>query len=201
LATLLALVTAGPVGIFGQGTAAREKSARQAAAAYAKAHNAAIAKRKGAVDDLRKAGAFPFFSGRVEGLLRGGPPSWKYPVVFKDGEELRAHFARWHGVLGPGPLGEKVGGVGSYADYRKNYLEKEPDGKVGFRTVFLRALREGCDAAVGKGGGLVVSLADKSGATAALLIRFEKGQAKVVGTLYEPYAYAELGFGAAKPSR
>jgi hypothetical protein len=195
--TLFALVVAGRAGPPGREAAARETSARRAALAYARAHNAARAKTKGAADDLRKLAAFPFFSGRVDGLLRGGPPSWKAPVVFKDGEGLRSHFDRWQGVLGPGPLGEKVGRVERYADYRKKYLEAEPDGKAGFRTTFLRALREGCDAAVGPGGGLLVSLVDKSGATAAVLIRFEGGRAKVVGTLYEPFAEAG-GFGAPK---
>jgi hypothetical protein len=130
--------------------------------------------------------------------LRGGPPSWIQPVVFKKDEELRKHVSQWQGVLGPEALPVEVKGVESYADYRKNYLEEEPVVKVGLQANSARAVREGCDAAVGSGGGWVVSLGDKSGTTAALLIRFQERQAKAVGVLYNPYTAPGGIFGAFK---
>src|SRR5262249_28579867 len=109
-ATLFALVTAGGINTFAQDTAARQKSAREAALAYAQVHNAALVHKQGAGDDLLKVAAFPFFAGRVDGLLRGGPPNWIRPVVFKKDEELRKHFSQWQGVLGPGRLPVEVQG-------------------------------------------------------------------------------------------
>ena len=211
VATLFALVAAGPVVGFAQDKAVPQKAARQKAAqevaiAYAKAYNAAVARaglqKKGSVDDVLKVAAVPFFPGQINNLQGSVHPAWISPVVFKGEDELRKHFAPRLGYPRPPlPLPVAVQSVESYADYRKNYLEKEPGGKTGIQGPFVRkALREGCDAVASGKDDLMVHLTDKSGTTIGLLIGFQKQQAKVVGILYEPYA--EPGtFGTPKPPR
>ena len=211
VAALFALVAAGAVTSLahdsaGRQKAAREKAAREAAVAYAKAYNAAVAlaglQKKGSVDDVLKVAAVPFFPGQVTNLQGSGPPTWISPVIFKKDDEVRKHLAPRLGFPHrPTSLPVEFRGVESYADYRKKYLEKEPDTKGDIRRSFVRkALREGCDAVVNARDGLIVYLVDKSGTTTGFLIRFDKDQGKVVGVLSEPYA--EPGaFGVPKPAR
>ena len=177
--TFLALC-ANQVPGFAQVTDARKKAAQEAAVSYAMACN----RRTDQAAAVMKVAAVPFFPGIVS--FGGSGP--RVPIdapVFKEEKEL----LKWLGPrLGhpspPQTLSLKIRGVESYADFRKKYLEKEP-APAGLDDLPLRlqqAAREALDQSVGKDG-LIVFLGEKSGLSEGVLVRFEKGTAKVAGVL------------------
>ena len=178
--TALALF-ARPSTAFGQDAATRQKSAQEAAVAYAKAYNLST----GRSEEVLKVAATPFFPGSVS--YGGSGP--RIPIsapVLKDVEEL----SRWlnPGVVYPARedrLALEVRRVVRYADFRSKYLAKEPEpddlGDLGARL--WHAAREALDGSVGKDG-LIVFLGGKSGRSEGVLVRFDnKGVAKIAGVL------------------
>jgi hypothetical protein len=179
LSAFLALC-ASHVSGFAQDTDARKKAAQEAAVTYARAYN----RKTGQAAAVMKVAAVPFFPGMVS--FGGSGP--RVPIdapVFKEEKEL----LKWLGPrLGhPSPertLSLKIRRVESYADFRKKYLEKEP-GPAGLGDLPLRlqqAAREALDQSIGKDG-LIVFLGEKSGLSEGVLVRFEKGTAKIAGVL------------------
>jgi hypothetical protein len=189
-ATFLSM-TAAPSVVFAQDMGAREKAAREAAVAYAKACNLKTNRAAAAM----KVAAVPFFPGGFYFPL-SGPGSGKLQAwLYKEDRELQKYFdAR---PFDP-ELSLKVLRVEKYADFRKKYLEKDPppadpgdpssENQRNFQLQQLEAARWALDQAVGKDG-LIVFLGDekeisqKKNISQGILVRFEKGTAKVSGVL------------------
>ena len=177
---------------FAQDAGAREKAAREAAVAYAKACNLKTNRAAEAI----KIAAVPFFTGDF----------YRAPTSFIDGagvayvlekdEDLRKWFDNDRGFKLK--LSLEVLRVERYADFRKKYLEKEPapadpddlqsQQLRDMRVQQLRSARRALDQSIGKDG-LIVFLGDekeisqKKNISQGILIRFEKGSAKVGGDL------------------
>ena len=78
----------------------------------------------------------------------------------------------------------KVLRVQRYEDFRKKYLEREPESS-GLGDLLRRlqqAAREALDQAVGKDG-LLIFLGEKAELSEGILVRFAKGTAKITGVL------------------
>ena len=167
---------------FAQDAGAREKAAREAAVAYAKACNLKTNRAAEAI----KIAAVPFFTGDF----------YRAPTSFIDGagvayvlekdEDLRKWFDNDRGFKLK--LSLEVLRVERYEDFRKKYLEKEPAPADPMRVQQLRSARRALDQSIGKDG-LIVFLGDekeirqKKNISQGILIRFEKGSAKVGGDL------------------
>jgi hypothetical protein len=182
---------AGHVGGFAQDKVKREKAAREAAVAYAKACNL----KTNRAAEAMKIAAVPFFSG---GFYRA-PTSFDgaaHAYVLERDEDLRKWFDNDRGFKLKFSL--EVLRVERYEDFRKKYLEKElaladPDDLQSqqlrdMRVQQLRSARRALDQSIGKDG-LIVFLGDekeisqKKNISQGILIRFEKGSAKVGGDL------------------
>jgi hypothetical protein len=166
----------GQVASFAQDTSAREKAARQAAVAYARACNLETDRAAAVL----KVAAVPFFPGEV--YIGGSGPQIPISMpIFKDGEEL----SKWLRLRATEPkLSLKVRRVETYAAFRKKFLEKEPTAE-GLGDLYLRkqqAVRWALEQSVGKDG-LIVFLGDNPAIGEGVLIRFDKGTAKVAGVL------------------
>jgi len=188
--TFLAFFAAHVVG-FAQDKNTREKAAREAAVAYAKACNLKTNRAAQAM----KIAAVPFFTG---GFYRA-PTSFDgaaHAYVLEKDEDLRKWFDNDRGFKLK--LSLEVLRVERYADFRKKYLEKEPapadpddlqsQQLRDMRVQQLRSARRALDQSIGKDG-LIVFLGDekeisqKKNISQGILIRFEKGSAKVGGDL------------------
>jgi len=142
-----------------------------------------------------KIAAVPFFSG---GFYRA-PTSFDgaaHAYVLEKDEDLRKWFDNDRGFKLK--LSLEVLRVERYADFRKKYLEKEPapadpddlqsQQLRDMRVQQLRSARRALDQSIGKDG-LIVFLGDekeisqKKNISQGILIRFEKGTAKVGGLL------------------
>jgi hypothetical protein len=173
--TSLALF-AGHVSGFAQETGAREKAAREAAVAYAKAYNLKT-NRAAAV---MKIAAVPFFPGEFH-FGGSGPRVPLYAHLFKEDQDFRKWLdAGRHEV----ELSLKVLRVQRYEDFRKKYLEKEMESRgLGDLSKRLQqAARQALDQVVGMDG-QIVFLGEKAELSQGILVRFEKGTAKIAGVL------------------
>jgi hypothetical protein len=167
---------------FAQDASAREKAAREAAIAYAKAYNAKADRATG----VMKIAAVPFFAGGFD-IGGSGPRIPIHAQLFKKDQDLRQWFEKSRRDL---DLSLKVLRVERYADFRKKYLEKEPapDDWSDMRLRLQQAWRWALDESLGKDG-LIVFLGDekeisqKKNISQGILVRFEKGTAKVGGLL------------------
>ena len=176
---------------FAQNASAREKAAREAAIAYAKACNL----KTNRAAEAMKIAAVPFFSG---GFYRA-PTSFDgaaHAYVLEKDEDLRKWFDNDRGFKLK--LSLEILRVERYEDFRKKYLEKEPaptdpddlqsQQLRDMRVQQLRSARRALDQSIGKDG-LIVFLGDekeisqKKNISQGILIRFEKGSAKVGGDL------------------
>jgi hypothetical protein len=165
-----------------QDASAGEKAARDAAFAYAKAYNV----KETRVAGVMKIAAVPFFAGAVN-VGGSGPQIPIHAQLFKGEQELRQWLEKPINTL---DLSLKVLRVESFADFRKKYLEKEPapGDMYDMRLRLQQAWRWALDESVGKDG-LIVFLGDEKEITQGknisqgILIRFEKGTAKVGGLL------------------
>src|SRR5262249_15768276 len=166
---------------FAQDASAREKAAREAAIAYAKAYNVKADRAAG----VMKIAAVPFFAGGLDVGGRG-PRIPIHPQLFQEDQALRQWLAKSRPEL---DWSLHVLRVERYADFRKKYLEKEPapdapDGWSDMRLRLQQAWRGALDEALGKDG-LIVFLGDekeinqKKNISQGILVRFEKGTAKV----------------------
>ena len=169
---------------FAQDASAREKAAREAAVAYAKACNLKTNRAAEAI----KIAAVPFFTGDF----------YRAPTSFIDGagvayvlekdEDLRKWFDNDRGF--EPKLSLEVLRIERYEDFRKKYLEKEPapGDMYDMRLRMQQAWRRALDESLGKDG-LIVFLGDekeisqKKNISRGILVRFEKGTAKVGGLL------------------
>ena len=176
---------------FAQDASAREKAAREAAIAYAKACNL----KTNRAAEAMKIAAVPFFTG---GFYRA-PTSFDgaaHAYVLEKDEDLRKWFDNDRGFKLK--LSLEVLRVERYEDFRKKYLEKEPapadpddlqsQQLRDMRVQQLRSARRALDQSIGKDG-LIVFLGDKKeisqkkNISQGILVRFEKGSAKVGGDL------------------
>ena len=178
--TFLAFFAAHVVG-FAQDKNTREKAAREAAVAYARACNLKTNRAAQAM----KIAAVPFFTG---GFYRA-PTSFDgaaHAYVLEKDEDLRKWFDNDRGFKLK--LSLEVLRVERYEDFRKKYLEKEPAPADPMRVQQLRSARRALDQSIGKDG-LIVFLGDKKeisqkkNISQGILVRFEKGSAKVGGDL------------------
>ena len=178
--TFLAFFAAHVAG-FAQDKDTREKAAREAAVAYAKACNLKTNRAAQAM----KIAAVPFFTG---GFYRA-PTSFdgaSHAYVFENDQDLRKWFDSDRGF--EPKLSLEVLRVERYEDFRKKYLEKEPAPADPMRVQQLRSARRALDQSIGKDG-LIVFLGDKKeisqkkNISQGILVRFEKGSAKVGGVL------------------
>lgn len=173
--TFLALLAGHDAG-SAQDADTREKAAREAAVAYAKAYNLKT-NRAAAV---MKVAAAPFFQG---GFAFGGsgPRTPIYAQFFKEDQDLRKWVDADRREV---ELSLKVLRVQSYADFRKKYLEQEPESSgLGDLPMRLQqTAREALDQAVGKDG-LIVFLGEKPELSEGILVRFEKGTTRIGGVL------------------
>ena len=167
---------AGPVAGFAQDTDAREKSAREAAVAYAKAYN----RKTDRAAAVMKGAAVPFFPGAFDFGGSGPQVPLSAHLLLEDKDLRKWLDAGRHEV----EISRKVLRVQRYADFRKKYLEKEPESSdLGDLPMRLQqAAREALDRAVGKDG-LIVFLGERAELSEGVLVRFEKGTPKVAGVL------------------
>jgi hypothetical protein len=176
-------ITAAAVVVFAQDMGAREKAARQAAVAYAKACNL---KTNRAAAAMKIAGV-PFFPGGF--YLSASGSAKLHAWLFKEDQELHKYFDT--ASFSP-ELSLKVLRVDKYADFRKKYLEKDPspadpgnsssENQRNFQLQQMEAARWALDQSVGKDG-LIVFLGEKAELSQGILVRFENGTAKVGGVL------------------
>ena len=167
---------------FAQDASAREKAAREAAIAYAKAYNV----KENRVAGVMKIAAVPFFAGGFD-IGGSGPHIPIHAQLFKEDHALRQWLEKPNKPL---DLSLKVLRVESYADFRKKYLEKEPapGDMYDMRLRLQQAWRWALDESLGKDG-LIVFLGDekeisqKKNISQGILVRFQKGTAKVGGLL------------------
>jgi hypothetical protein len=167
---------------FAQDANAHEKAAREAAVAYAKAYNI----KENRVAGVMKVAAVPFFAGGFD-VGGSGPQIPIHAQFFKEDQELRQWLEKPINTL---DFSLKVLRVEHYADFRKKYLEKEPapGDMYDMRLRLQQAWRWALDESLGKDG-LIVFLGDqkeisqKKNISQGILVRFEKGTAKVGGLL------------------
>ena len=178
--TTLFILMVCPMTGSAQDAATREKAAREAAVTYAKAYNL----KTGRTEALTKIISLPFFTGS---FTNGGSGSRLpiEPIVLKEEKDLH----KWLGPHLGFPRSEhklplEVRHLGKYADFRSKYLETvlESETLGDTRMQLQLSVREALDSTVGKDG-LIVYLGGESGPPEGVLLRFEKGTAKVVGML------------------